>query len=150
MPTVNQAQDNALDIRLPQTPNITDPKLYPEFAIIYNAIRQLQYGVDQFLDIPPTVKTAAYTLNIGDRGRSIDTTADVTIPLDTAIPFPVGTTVLITNTNSVSINIIPASGVTLLKAGTTVSGAKALANYGMATVRYLGGNVWLIAGAGIA
>lgn len=149
MPSVNQAQDNALDIRLPQTPVTTDPRLYPEMLIVYNAIRQLQYGVDQFLDIPPSVKTAAYTLSIVDRGRSIDTVADVTIPLDTTIPFPLGATILITNTSAAAINIVPATGVTLLKAGTTVSGAKSLANYGMATIRYLGGNVWLIAGAGI-
>lgn len=143
-------QDNALDVRLPQSPITTDPKLFAELVLVYNAIRQLQYGVDQFLDIPPTVKNAAYTLSIADRGRSIDTTADVTIPLDSAIPFPLGATILITNISTAAINIIPTAGVTLLKAGTTVSGAKALANYGMATIRYLGGNVWLIAGAGIA
>jgi hypothetical protein len=142
-------QDNALDIRLPQTPATTDPKLYNELAIIYNAIRQLQYGVDQFLDIPSNTQTAAYTLSILDRGKSIDTTAQVTVPLDTNIPFPLGATMIITNVSTVAINIVPAAGVTLIRAGTVVAGTKALGSYGIATLRYLGSNVWFITGAGI-
>jgi hypothetical protein len=142
-------QDNSLDIRLPQTPQTADPKLYNELALIYNAIRQLQYGVDQFLDIPPKVQTAPYTIDISDRGKSVDTNSAVTIPNSSTQAFPPGATVLITNISNIPINVIPTAGVTLIKAGTNISGAVALGPYGMATIRYLGTNVWLVVGAGI-
>jgi hypothetical protein len=142
-------QDNALDIRLPQTPTTSDPKLYPELAVVYNAIRQLQYGVDQFLDIPSSTQTAAYTLSILDRGKSIDTTSNVTIPLDASIPFPIGATIVITNTTTTPISVIPTVGVTLITAGTVTTGTVPVASYGMVTIRYLGSDVWLIAGTGV-
>lgn len=145
------ASNNSLAVQLPLTPPSKDSATYNDFMIVYNAIRQLQYGVDQFLDIPPNVVTAPYTWAITDRGHSIDTTADITIPLD-ANPstFNPGATTLITNLGTGPINIIASVGVSLVKAGTTITGNRVLSQYGMATIRYIANNVWLITGAGIS
>ena len=139
-----------VDLRLPIQPNTIDPKLYVEFNIIYNALRQLQHALDGFYDIPPHQKTGAYTLTIDDRGHSIDTTANVTVPLNTGTGFPIGTTIVITNVNTVAISIIQASGVTLFIAGTATTGTRTLAARGMCTLRCISTNVWIITGAGIS
>lgn len=141
---------NSVNIRLPSQPSTTDPELYNELSIIYNAIRQLQVGLDNVLDTISNPQVVDYTINLTDRGRCIDTNSDVTIPKDDSIPFPPGSTVGIANTTNVSIQIIPATDVSLVVAGTGTTGTRTLAGYGMATIRYMGNNIWYIIGAGVS
>lgn len=148
-------QSNSLNIRLPATPSpVEDPKVFLELMQIYNAIRNLQYGMDQFLDIPPNSKTLPYTWTIADRGKSIDCGAgctSITLPLDaTPAQFNPGATTVITNLSGVTMSIIPTTGVTLILAGTATTGTRSLVNFGMCTVRYVANNVWIITGAGVA
>ena len=140
---------NTINLRLPIAPDTKDPELFRELSVVYAALRQLQNGTDKYLDIPAHQKSSDYTLTYLDRGQSIDTSANITIPIDSDLPFPLGATILITNISTSTISIIPDVGVSLYRAGTVINGTRTLANFGMATLRYLGSNIWLIAGAGV-
>jgi len=143
---------NTIDMRLPVTPNTTDPELFRELNIVYNALRQLQNGTDKYLDIPGQQKSAPYTLTYLDRGQSIDTIANVTIPEEVAAGyyFPVGAVITIINTSNVAISIIPTTGVTLILAGTTTVGTRTLSGWGVAALRRIGINAWICLGAGVS
>ena len=148
-------QNNVLNLRLPASPQaVDDPKLYAELIQIYNAIKNMQYGLDQFLDIPPNYESADYIWSILDRGRSIDCGAGctaITIPLDTTpASFNPGATTIITNISGAAISIVPTSGVSLILAGTATTGTRTLANFGVSTMRYVSNNTWIIAGAGVS
>ncbi len=138
-----------INLRLPSQPLTTEPQQFEDLSLVYNALNQLHRGVDQFLDIPPTVKIAPHTLEVIDRGTSIDTTSDVTIPLESSSGITYGSTIVITNITASTINISAEVGVTLITAGTTISGNKQLINFGVCTVRYLGADTWVIMGAGL-
>lgn len=143
--------NSGIEVRLPQTPEVTDPALYKELSIIYAAIKQLQFGVDTFLDIPPKFKSEVHTLDISDRGLSIDTTANVIVPLEVDSDLTIGATIVVTNVSNESITILAASeDVTLITAGTVQFGDKLLANFGVASLRYLGGDSWIVLGAGLS
>lgn len=143
---------NTIDMRLPMVPGTSDPDLFKELQIVYTALRQLQSGTDKYLDIPPQVKSAPYTLTYLDRGQSIDTTANVTIPSEAnaGYQFPLGTTISVVNISSSSISIIPDTGVTLVLAGTTSVGTRTLSNWGCAAIRRIGINTWIVLGAGVS
>jgi hypothetical protein len=146
---------NTIDMRLPMVPDIKDAspaEMFRELLIVYTALRQVQNSVDKFLDIPPNYKNVPYTLTYLDRGQSIDTTANITIPKEstTGYVFPLGTTISVVNTSNASISIIPESGVTLVLAGTTTVGTRTLANWGVASIRRIGTDSWVILGAGVA
>lgn len=141
--------NSSISLRLPNIPDTVDEVKFEELQLIYNAINQLHLGVDNFLDIPPSIKNAPHTLDITDRGRSVDTDSDITIPLESASNFSYGNTVAITNVSATTISIFAAVGVTLITAGTTITGDKQLRNFGVVSLRYLGADTWIILGAGL-
>ena len=143
---------NTIDMRLPMVPNTKEPELFRELQIVYTALRQLQNGTDKYLDIPPVVKTAPYTITYLDRGQSIDTDSDVTIPSEATAgyQFPLGTTFSIVNVSSAAISILADTGVTIVLAGTTSTGTRTLSNYGCAAVRRIGKDTWICLGAGVS
>ena len=143
---------NTIDMRLPISPNVKDPEIFRELSIVYTALRQLQNGTDKYLDIPPNIQSASYTITYTDRGQCIETTANVTIPNETTIgyKFPLGTTISIINISSASISILASSGVTLVLAGTTSTGNRTISNWGCATIRRIGSNTWIVLGAGVS
>ena len=101
---------------------------------------------DAIANIPSVPKSAAYTVVAADKGASIDTTADVTLP---ASAFAVGDVIVVTNTSGADIVITPAAGVTLRLAGSDSTGVRTLAGYGVATLRMVSSNVWFASGAGL-
>lgn len=99
-------------------------------------------------DVAANAQGGTYTLALTDRGKSIDTTSNVTIPANSAVAFPVGSIVTVTNTGGGTLTI----GIntdTLRQAGTAATGTRTLANYGMATMRKISSTVWIISGAGL-
>lgn len=106
--------------------------------------------VDALKDVSANVQSASYTLTLTDRGKSIDTTAGVTIPLNSAVAFPVGSIVSITNTSTASITITATTNVTLCLAGTSTTGNRTLALFGVATMRKISTDTWVISGAGLS
>jgi hypothetical protein len=103
-----------------------------------------------YLDVPANAQTNAYTLALTDRGKSVDTTAGVTVPPNGTVAFPVGSTVTITNTSASAITVTQGSGVTMRQAGTANTGNRTLAAYGVATVRKTATDTWFIIGAGVS
>lgn len=111
----------------------------------------LQDALELLKDVPQNAKTATYTLALTDRGKSIDVSTGgitITVPLSSAVNFPIGATVTITNLASTAITI--ASSATLRQAGTTNTGNRTLAAYGMATLRKVATDTWFIGGAGVS
>ena len=72
----------------------------------------------------------------------------VTIPANSSVPLEVGTTVVIINGNNTSAVNITTD--TLRQAGTTNTGPRTLAAYGMATLVKVASTTWYISGNGIS
>lgn len=106
-------------------------------------------NTDALLDVAQVLPGAAHVLALTDRGASVDTSAAVTVPANATVAFPVGSTVSLTNISNAGITVTPAGGVTLRRAGTTQTGARTLAAYGMATLRKVAADEWYITGAGV-
>ena len=97
----------------------------------------------------PQSTNATGTLALGDVGKHIQTTGGITVPADASVDFPIGTVISIVSTSSSSITITQASGATLRLAGTTNTGNRNIAAYGMATLIKLAANSWYVAGPGV-
>lgn len=115
---------------------------------ILTAFGKLAAIVDLLKDIAPNAQSAPYTLALTDRGISVDTSANVTIPDNATVAFPVGATVAITNVSASPITISIGAD-TLRLAGTSSTGARTLAAYGLATIRKISSTVWIASGMGL-
>jgi hypothetical protein len=92
-------------------------------------------------------KTTAYTLNLLDNGRMINTaTGGVTVPANI---FLAGNNVTIYNDSSSDQTITQGAGVTMYLAGTATTGNRTLAQRGLCTVICVGINTFAISGAGL-
>lgn len=103
-----------------------------------------------YRNVPGNTQSTSYQIALTDVGKSIDTTAGVTVPPNSTVAFAVGDTISITNTSGSTITITQGSGVTLRQAGTANTGNRSLAQYGVCTVRKTATDTWTIAGAGIS
>ena len=99
--------------------------------------------------IPVNTKNTGYTLEATDAGKVINmTTGNVTVPAGVfATPF--GQAITIYNDQNASNAIVQGSGVTMRLAGTTTTGNRTLAHYGLATVVCISANTFVISGAGL-
>jgi hypothetical protein len=103
-----------------------------------------------FRGAPQNAQTASYGLVLADNGKHISiTTGGVTVPANSAAAFPIGSTVVIYN-NSGSSQTIAITTDTMRQAGTTNTGSRTLANYGLATVLKVNTTEWVISGAGLS
>lgn len=99
---------------------------------------------------PQNAQTGAYALTLNDNGKHISiTTGGITIPANASVAFPIGATIVIYN-NSGSSQTIAITSDTLRQAGTTNTGSRTLAGYGLATVVKVAATVWVISGAGLS
>lgn len=102
-------------------------------------------------DCPQNSQTVNYQLVLADRGKQIlmsGTSLTLTIPANGAVAFPVGTTILVVNTDTTSLSIAITTD-TLTLANSTTTGTRTLARNGLATLTKIGSTNWLIAGAGV-
>lgn len=97
-------------------------------------------------DIPQNSQTTGYTLVASDRGKSIVTTAGVTIP---ASVLAAGNAVTIYNNSAASITITQGVGCTLRLVGTATTGNRTLALRGLATVFMVSATEAVITGGGL-
>jgi len=99
---------------------------------------------------PQNAQTAAYVPTLADNGKHISiTTGGVTIPANSSVAFPVGANFAIYN-NSGSSQSIAITTDTMRQAGTTNTGTRTLANYGLVTCLKVGPTTWVISGAGLS
>lgn len=127
-----------------------DPTHWVRVNLTPDDVAALYATVDAQRDVASVAKSAAYTIALADRGKSIDTTANVTIPPNSSVAFPIGAVVAVTNTSASNISGIAGAGVTLRLAGTTTTGTRTIAPWGQATFRKVGSDVWLASGMGVA
>jgi hypothetical protein len=102
---------------------------------------------------PLNEQSTAYTLVIGDMGKSIvhpasdNNARTFTIPANGSVAYPVGTTITfinMINTLTISINTD-----TMYLAGAGTTGSRTLAAYGMATAVKMTSTTWIISGNGL-
>jgi len=92
-------------------------------------------------------QTTAYTLVATDNGKFISiTTGGVTVP---ASIFSAGQNIVIFNNSSSTQTITQGASVTMTLAGSTTTGNRSLASYGVATVLCTGSNTFVITGQGL-
>lgn len=108
-----------------------------------------------FRGVPLTTKNSSSTLDIAAYGggwlHDNSTAYAWTIPQNSDVAFPVGTTIVLVNMGSGAITITKGTGVTSLRiAGSSTDGNKTLAQYGMATLYQWKANEWLISGTGLS
>jgi hypothetical protein len=99
-----------------------------------------------YRDLPQL--TSFGTLATTDGGKHYYGSGTITVPTNAAVPLAVGTAVLIIATNSTTIT--PAGGVTLRWGGTSSTGARTLAQYGVATLVKVATDTWYISGTGLS
>lgn len=103
-----------------------------------------------YLGTPQNAQVTNYTLVLADSGKQIYMAAaqaatTYTIPANSSVPFPVGTSVTFVNssTNNMTISITTDT-LTLSPAGTT--GSRTLGRYGIATAIKVTSTLWYISG----
>lgn len=104
--------------------------------------------------IPINQQTAAYQLALSDIGKTIYATAGafaVTIPTNATTAFPVGSSITVICEDAAK-TIVPASGVTLVQAGTggSTTGTRTIAIGGVATLVKVQTDRWYISGSGLS
>jgi hypothetical protein len=73
----------------------------------------------------------------------------ITIPANSSVAFPQGTTLTVTNFGSAAITIAITTD-SLLLAGVGTTGSRTLARYGIATIIKIDSTAWAIAGPGVS
>lgn len=107
-----------------------------------------------FRGIPQNSQSAAYTCVLADAGKHIlhpssDANARTfTIPANSSVAYPVGTTLTFVNQTSQAVTIAITSD-TLTLAGSTTTGSRTLAQNGVATAIKVASASWIISGTGL-
>jgi hypothetical protein len=89
-----------------------------------------------------TTRTANYTLALTDQGKVVPmdgSNLDLTVPLNSAVAFPIGSVVNVYNLNATDVTIQGDSGVTVRNDGD-------LAQYAEVSLRKRGADEWVVAG----
>lgn len=105
--------------------------------------------------IPQNSQSAAYTLVLGDSAYQIyhpgaDTTARTwTIPANSSVAYPIGTTITFINDTSAGVVTISITTDTMVLAGAGTTGSRTLAASGIATAVKMTSTRWMINGTGL-
>ncbi|MCS7084447.1 MAG: hypothetical protein NZ534_00005 [Bacteroidia bacterium] len=108
-----------------------------------------------FKGAPVNSQSSNYTLVLADTGRTIlfpsgsGSGVTYTIPANSSVAFPVGTTICIANRSSNNLSIAITTD-TLVWAGVGSTGTRTLASNGLATITKVESTVWLISGSGLS
>jgi hypothetical protein len=117
-----------------------------------NTINSLQYyhnGVWRSVDdtLRLVNKTENYTLTLADGGKSVNISSalavTLTIPLNSSVPFPLGQRIDIIRSGVGSVQVVPASGVTI---NSKLNNRHLTAQYSAATITKVGTDSWILVG----
>ena len=100
---------------------------------------------DRLRSVPSSATTT--TLAIGDRGKCVYITANITVPAST---FASGDVVSIYNNSSGSLSIFQGTGLTLRFVGTANTGNRTVSQRGLVTVMFISATEAVISGGGLA
>lgn len=98
---------------------------------------------------PQNVQSSPYTLSASDNGKYIDL-ASTGLSITTATAMTAGQNAMVYNNTVNNQTITQGAGVTLRYAGTSSTGNRTLAQYGLATILCVDTNVYVITGAGLS
>lgn len=99
-------------------------------------------------NLPQVSKSSAYTLIASDTGKHVSiSSGGVTVASGV---FSIGDVVTIYNNSSSSQTITQGTSVTLRQAGTSNTGNRSLALYGVATLMCVASNTFVISGVGLS
>ena len=105
-------------------------------------------GIGNVRTIPINSQTSAYVLVATDNGKFISiTTGGVTV--NSGI-FTAGQNIVIFNNSSSAQTITQGTSVTMYQSGTTNTGNRTLAAYGVATILCVASNTFVISGSGLS
>jgi hypothetical protein len=127
------------------SPTFTGTALIPD-----NAPVNTNFPVG-YRDAPQNNRTGNYTLLASDAGKSLlmnGSSITLTIPANSAVPFPTGTVFVVINVNASALSIA-INDDTLTLVDSTTTGTRTLAQNGVATCIKIGATSWLISGAGL-
>jgi hypothetical protein len=99
-----------------------------------------------YRDLPQL--TSFGTLATTDGGKHYYGSGTITVPTNAAVSLAVGTAVLIIATSSTTISV--SGGVTLRWGGTSSTGGRTLAQFGVATLVKVATDTWYISGTGLS
>ena len=105
-----------------------------------------------YIGMPQKSTATSYTLVAGDQGKHIYISATgqtITIPANTAVAFPIGTTIAFIAGPSATTVTIAITTDTMYLGGTGTTGNRTLAAYGMASAVKVTGTTWFINGTGL-
>ena len=105
-----------------------------------------------YLGVPASTVTTSSTLTIADAGEHVyvnSASQTITIPANSSVAYPVGTTITFIAGPSATTVSIAITTDTMYLAGTGTTGSRTLAAYGMATAIKVAATVWFINGTGL-
>jgi hypothetical protein len=105
-----------------------------------------------YLGIPASTVTTTNTLTIADAGEHVYVTTNsqtITIPANSSVAYPVGTTITFIAGPSATTVTIAITSDTMYLAGTGTTGTRTLAAHGMATAVKVAATTWYINGTGL-
>jgi hypothetical protein len=107
-----------------------------------------------YRDVPVTTQNATYTFALTDAGKSVGkdnaTAYTYTIPANASVAFPVGTVITVFNNNATNNITIAITTDTLRLAGTTSTGSRTVAPFGLCTLFKVSSTVWMASGSGVS
>jgi hypothetical protein len=99
-----------------------------------------------FRGLPQNSQSADYTLALTDAGKCVALgTGAFTIPANASVAFPVGTTIVLYNSDN-SQRTVNITSDTLRLSGTTSTGTRVISSYGVATLVKVASTTWVISG----
>jgi hypothetical protein len=105
-------------------------------------------SIGNLRDVPENSQTSSYILQASDSGKFISiTTGGITVPQSI---FSTGQTISVFNNSSSNQTITQGAGTTLRLVGTTTTGSRTLANYGLATILCVASNTFVVTGGGVS
>ena len=131
--------------------NATDTEL----NYVVGTTSAIQTQLNALASISLNTQNTNYTLVLGDANKSVyksNTSAYAwTIPPNSSVAFPTGTTVMMMNNGSSgAITITRGSGVVLRIAGIGGDANRTLSPYGLCTIIKVGTDEWYVTGTGVA
>lgn len=105
-------------------------------------------SIGNIRNIPQNSQSSAYTLIASDTGKHISiTTGGVTVPSGV---FNIGDIVTVYNNSSSAQTITQGASTTIRLGGSTTTGSRTLAQYGLATLLCVASNVFICSGPGVS
>lgn len=96
--------------------------------------------------LPQSSQAGTYTLALSDMGKHVSISSGAfVIPANSSIAFPIGATIVLFN-NSASTMSLSITTDTLRQAGTTNTGTRTIATYGLATCVKVASTTWVVSG----